>query len=79
VVNVTKYENINVGRIRQKTAQLEWPIGAALPEVSLKSIQNDYAQICKVGQRKMNSVDLGLKSFASPLCFLLLLTSNSIS
>ena len=75
MVNMTEYGNINVGK---NPTMKEQHSGATLPEIYLKCIQDDYVHICKVGQRKMKSVELGLKSFASPLCFLLL-TSNSIS
>jgi hypothetical protein len=47
---------------KERAAQLEWPNGATLSEISLKCTQDDYANICKVGQRKMKRVDLGLKS-----------------
>jgi hypothetical protein len=55
---------------KERAAELEWPNVATLSEISLKSIQENYAHKCKVGQRKMKAVDLGLQSFASLLCLL---------
>lgn len=75
-----QYKNINVGKIRQRKSGTA---GVAQRCHTSRNILKIYRRwlcpICTVGQRKMKRVDLGLKSFASPLCLLSLLTSNNIS